>query len=537
MDPLDLLSDDGESEVAAGESSNRDDASGEEHDERSRDSKRLRTDPVVDFDELQRAGYKPAELLETAEYLRDAESQEERRVKSPPPCQLQAEDQLTEEATCKPPPAPPPPVEVCGSGVLPAPWKSFGGGAKGDGIDGDVHQVRFPPEIQGPLLAAGFQEPSPIQSHAWPILGMGRDLIGVAQTGSGKTLGYLLPCFAQLWRVESIGSPAILVLAPTRELVGQIEREAERFRKSTGIVVAHVYGGEPKNMQLAGLRHNPHLVVATPGRLNDFLETEGSILSLRHVRFLVFDEADRMLDDGFEPQIRLIVREASSPRRQTMMFSATWPLPVQKLAQEFLTDAVEIRIGRVDALSANADVCQEVQICRDEAEKQRALVSLLRLKAHSRTIVFVATKRSCRELARSLRRSISGWIEALHGDRTQAEREAALQAFRDGKARVLFATDVAGRGLDVRGVTLVVNFDPPQSAEDYVHRIGRTGRAGDTGLAVSLLTWRDSTAGRYIKDVMEQTGQHVPPELERFVGPSLVCDNPKASRTAVLSMH
>ncbi|CAE8666566.1 unnamed protein product [Polarella glacialis] len=399
--------------------------------------------------------------------------------------------------------------------MLPAPW---------DSLDA------LPSQFLRPLLASGFEKPTPIQAHAWPILLSGYDLIGIAQTGSGKTLAYLLPCFVKLTAPSEIPiaqagtpSPGILVLAPTRELVCQIEKEAEQFRRTAGITSVAVYGGAPKAQQLAGLRGRPLLVVATSGRLNDFLESEQGSCSLHAVRCLVLDEADRMLDDGFEPQIRRIFRDAKLLGRQTLMFSATWPQSVQVLAAEFLKEPVEIRVssGDGDALRANRDVAQEVIFCEDDREKTQTLVSLLRSKSRARSIVFVATKRACRDLSRSMRGLGLSRCEAIHGDRSQAEREAALEAFRTGDARVLFATDVAGRGLDVRGISLVVNFDPPFSAEDYVHRIGRTGRAGDRGTAVSLLTMRDGEAMIYIAQVMRRTGLPLPVELKRRLGPAL----------------
>ncbi|CAK0824972.1 unnamed protein product [Prorocentrum cordatum] len=430
-----------------------------------------------------------------------------------------------------PPPAPPPVTATCPrGGAPPAPWAHFGGRE-------DEPAVGFPPELRGPLLAAGFSAPTPVQAHAWPALCAGRDLIAVAQTGSGKTLAYLLPVAAQLGRAAPGVSPAALVVAPTRELVCQIEQQAERFRKSAGLACAAVYGGAPKGPQLGALHAGPALVVATPGRLVDFLDTEQSSCSLSGVRFLIFDEADRMLDDGFDEQVRRVGREAAGARRQTAMFSATWPPTVQELARDFLQDPISIRVGHTDELSANADVAQDVEVCQDDASKERALVAILRGKPRARAIVFVATKRACRDLARSARGAIPGWSEVIHGDRSQVEREAALDAFRSGRARVLFATDVAGRGLDIQDVALVVNFDPPRSAEDYVHRIGRTGRAGHAGLAITLLTWRDTEAARFIAEVMRRTGKRVPGSLERLIGPALVVDQPGASRTGVMTRH
>ncbi|CAK0824969.1 unnamed protein product [Prorocentrum cordatum] len=320
----------------------------------------------VRFEELQLAGYRPAELTETAAYLRDAETQEERRAKarpSPP----QSEHWPVEAGCEPPPPAPPPVTATCPrGGAPPAPWAHFGGRE-------DEPAVGFPPELRGPLLAAGFSAPTPVQAHAWPALCAGRDLIAVAQTGSGKTLAYLLPVAAQLGRAAPGVSPAALVVAPTRELVCQIEQQAERFRKSAGLACAAVYGGAPKGPQLGALHAGPALVVATPGRLVDFLDTEQSSCSLSGVRFLIFDEADRMLDDGFDEQVRRVGREAAGARRQTAMFSATWPPTVQELARDFLQDPISIRVGHTDELSANADVAQDG---RCSSRCQRVIVVL-----------------------------------------------------------------------------------------------------------------------------------------------------------------
>jgi len=482
---------------------------------------------TVRFEDLQLAGYMPTELLESASYLRDAEGQEARRAllgpQSPVPQEETVLDECKEEEeevmgerrklSCA---RPLPCLQVSGDGPVPPEWTSFDDAFSTDGVG-------LPTELINPLLAAGFEAPTPIQSHAWPILLHGRDLIGVAQTGSGKTLAYLLPCLAQLLvpsarkSIVHPGSPPALILAPTRELVCQIEREADRFRKCADIRTAAVYGGAPSVPQLAGLRGHPLVVAATPGRLMDLMERAKASCSLCGVKFLVLDEGDRMLDEGFEPQLREIAKQASSPHRQTMFFSATWPVHVQRLAREFLNNPVELCIGATDTLRANPDVAQDVVLLGDECEKVDALVGILTGRSRSRALVFVSTKRSCRELARAVRGRIPGRSEEIHGDRCQRDREMALANFRAGVTRVLFATDVAGRGLDICGVGLIVNFDPPRSAEDYVHRIGRTGRAGEPGLALSLLTWRDGSAAQYIADVANRTGVPVPKALAHLL--------------------
>lgn len=544
QDPLALLSDDGESsgadepcpavadladtalpapKRARGEGAGGDAPGGSGardcHDERG-DSR------PVGLEDLQLAGYRPAELLETDSYLREAETQQLRcsgrqmggggapiAASSAPPAEPPAGDAPREESLSSG--AASVSVRSATGGEAPAPWDSLVAGA-------------LPPELSEPLVAEGIEVPTPIQAHACPILAAGRDLIGVSETGSGKTLAYVLPCLAALlrpgvktkWTLP--GSPLILVLAPTRELAAQIEREMDRFRNRVGIRIASIYGGTPSAPQLAGLRAGPEIVVATPGRLNDILENNQASCNVRGVRFLVLDEADRMLDLGFEEQVRRVVEAAVHPNRQTILFSATWPERVRLLSADFLRDPVLIRVGAIagggGGLRANADITQDVMILGDASEKPEALAGILTGRPKAKTLVFVARKKACHDLTRFMRGRVPGLCDAIHGDRLQHEREAALAGFREGPVRILFATDVAGRGLDVRGVTLVVNYDPPRSPEDYVHRIGRTGRGGQKGLAISMLTWQDLEAAADIASVMRRSGSRVPPNLHELLG-------------------
>lgn len=378
-------------------------------------------------------------------------------------------------------------------------------------------QVDFHERLRRPLLAAGFPAPSAIQQYAWPILRAGHDVIGIAKTGSGKTLAFLLPAFSLLLERErdaTLGPPFILVLAPTRELACQIEGEAQKFGAPAGMRAVTLYGGAPKGPQLGSLRRRPHLVVATPGRLNDFLEPAPGMapgVDLTAVAFMVLDEADRMLDMGFEPQIRKIIAKVPK-ERQTMMFSATWPHEVRRLATDFLREPAEVRVGNCDELQANTDIEQRVEFCADMREKEACLRKLLLEHQGQPAIIFANTKRLCDSLASGIPRSVT-----IHGDRSQEERDAALLAFKRGESSILVATDVAARGLDIKGVKLVVNFDNPPREEDYVHRIGRTGRAGQRGLAVSLLTNEDGGAARNIAEVMQRSGLEVPAHLEERI--------------------
>ncbi|CAE7217138.1 unnamed protein product [Symbiodinium natans] len=310
----------------------------------------------------------------------------------------------------------------------------------------------------------------------------------------------------------------MLVLGPTRELVAQIQRSAERFCKTTQILLETIYGGASKAEQLAGLRKMPAVVVATPGRLIEFLEEEPAPCSLKHVRHMVLDEADRMLGEGFEVQVRQILAEATMPNRQTLLFSATWPPAVKAFASTVLRQPVEVRVGAGDScFSTNPNVVQDVMFLRDDSEKPSALCALLKGRKNVKAIVFVATKRACQQLERSLRGRVPLVCDALHGDRSQRDREAVLDHFRKGQVQVLLATDVAGRGIDVSNVTLVVNYDCPRSAEDYIHRIGRTGRQGK-GVAISILTDREQDAMELIANVIEKAGTRMPPELAKRLG-------------------
>jgi len=392
-------------------------------------------------------------------------------------------------------------VEVRGSGILSQPWHTW-------------EQVAFPSKVRSPLISAGFQAPTLIQQYAWPILLNGRDVVGVAKTGSGKTLAFLLPAMAVLLesKADMRGPPAILVLAPTRELACQIEQEAKQFGAIAGMRAACLYGGAPKGPQLAELRQRPQVLVATPGRLNDLLDPPPGLsvaVDVKAVRYLVLDEADRMLDMGFEPQIRKIINMLPQ-ERQTVMFTATWPTAVRRLASDFLRDFVEVRVGEAENLRVNPDIEQRVVLCDDMYGKEQQLVALLQENSNDQTIVFVNTKRECETVALRVDNSV-----VIHGDKDQHERDMALSLFKSGSRRVLVATDVAARGLDIKDVRLVILFDPPNREEDYVHRVGRTGRAGKKGTAVTFLTNNDGSAAQNIVDIFRRMNLSVPAELER----------------------
>ncbi|ANM65777.1 Helicase C-terminal [Arabidopsis thaliana x Arabidopsis arenosa] len=311
----------------------------------------------------------------------------------------------------------------------------------------------LPPEILRELLSAGFPSPTPIQAQTWPIALQSRDIVAIAKTGSGKTLGYLIPAFILLrhCRNDSRNGPTVLILAPTRELATQIQDEALRFGRSSRISCTCLYGGAPKGPQLKELERGADIVVATPGRLNDILEMK--MIDFQQVSLLVLDEADRMLDMGFEPQIRKIVNEIP-PRRQTLMYTATWPKEVRKIASDLLVNPVQVNIGRVDELAANKAITQYVEVV-PQMEKERRLEQILRSQERgSKVIIFCSTKRLCDHLARSVGRHFGAVV--IHGDKTQGERDWVLNQFRSGKSCVLIATDVAARGLDIKDIRFVV---------------------------------------------------------------------------------
>jgi len=304
--------------------------------------------------------------------------------------------------------------------------------------------------------------------------------------------------------------PIVLVLAPTRELAVQIKEECDKFGKSSDIKNTVVYGGVPKSKQVRDLQNGIEIVIATPGRLIDHLDQGNT--NLKRVTYLVLDEADRMLDMGFEPQLRKIVSQIR-PDRQVLMWSATWPKEIQSLARDYLDEYYQVTVGSLE-LTANKDVTQIIEVCQDP-DKYRSLLRYLRenLTPKDRVLVFVETKKGCDMLTRSLR--MDGFqARAMHGDKSQQERDWALGEFKSCQSSLLCATDVAARGLDVDDIRMVVNFDMPNNMEDYVHRIGRTGRAGKKGTAVSFFVGEKN--GRMAKDLMEilkRTNQNIPPEL------------------------
>ena len=347
-------------------------------------------------------------------------------------------------------------------------------------------QAQLPPQMMASISAAGYTNPSVIQAQTWPAAMAKRDIIGVAKTGSGKTLGFLVPGFLNVLslRANPQMGPVILVLAPTRELAMQIDEQAQKFGAPLGIRSVCCYGGAPKGQQLSQMRMGVQCIIGTPGRVNDF--REGGQIQLGQVQYLVMDEADRMLDMGFEPQIRKIINGGIRPDRQTLFYTATWPRAVRQLAYEFLRSPIQVEVGDINSLNANKDITQYVHVTRHQSEKQQLMNQIFAsLEAGSRTLIFTSTKRMADQLGMQLRGAIGCGV--IHGDKDQRERESVLADFKSGKRPVMIATDVAARGIDVKEVKAVVNYDFPGNIEDYIHRIGRTGRAGAKGIAHTFM--------------------------------------------------
>jgi ATP-dependent RNA helicase RhlE len=345
---------------------------------------------------------------------------------------------------------------------------------------------------------AGYIHPTPIQQRAIPLILRGRDVMGLAQTGTGKTAAFTLPVIQRL-----IGGPRrtrVLILTPTRELCLQVEESFRKYSVHAPIDVAPVYGGVPMDPQVTALRDGVDVVVATPGRLLDHLERQNVVFD--DLEVLVLDEADRMLDMGFAPQIQKVVAQIPT-YRQTLLFSATMPPEVEALARKYLRKPVVVQVAR---RNSTATTVTHAVYPVPAHRKSELLINVLSKHASETVLVFTRTKHGADRVVRHLEKA---GIEAaaMHADKTQPQRIKALEDFRSGKVRVLVATDIAQRGLDISGITHVINYDVPQHAEDYVHRIGRTGRAAATGDAFTFMDANEIGTVRLIERVI---GQEIP---------------------------
>lgn len=387
-------------------------------------------------------------------------------------------------------------------------------------------EAPFSKRIKEALADAGFTTPSAIQAQAWPVAVAGSDLVAVAKTGSGKTLAFLLPAFKLIARYEKekqeegkqrkgpAAKPLALVLAPTRELATQIEAECTKFAPCVQVRSVAVFGGAPRHEQAKAMKNeDPHVLVATPGRLQDFMNSNE--VCLKGVQLLVLDEADRMLDMGFEPEIAKILENAPSDK-QTLLFTATWPKAVRKIATKYLKeDYTHVNVGTTEELAANKAVSQEFYKLGDDEKENKLHQILDGLPESAKLICFTNTKRRVEALSKAF------WAKgyqsvSLHGDKPQWERDRDLAGFAAGDSWLLFATDVCARGLDIKLVTHVVNYDMARDVESYVHRIGRTGRAGNSG--VSITFWNeayDMECAPALVKIAQEAGQEVPEWLTK----------------------
>jgi superfamily II DNA/RNA helicase len=396
----------------------------------------------------------------------------------------------------------------------------------------DFDHFGLDPRIVATVKGMGYSTPTPIQSKAIPLVMQGRDVMGAAQTGTGKTAGFALPIIHRLLPQASTSmSPArhpvrALILAPTRELAEQVAENVKMYIAGTPLRCATVYGGVDMEPQTQALRAGVEVVVATPGRLLDHLGSKNT--SLSQVEAVVLDEADRMLDMGFLPDISRILNQLPK-QRQSLMFSATFPEEIRKLAANFLREPVLVEVARRNAAADN--VQQELYRVH-ESEKTGALLELLRGRGLRQVLVFVNTKIGCRRLARELQKQGIN-ADAIHGDKSQDERTKALEGFKQGTIDVLVATDVAARGLDIVELPAVINYDVPYAPEDYVHRIGRTGRAGASGLAMTIATGAEDRAVAAIERLTKGRIEVKPIEVRR----PLRGDRPQRGRERERDRH
>eukprot|EP01100_Stratorugosa_tubuloviscum_P006819 TRINITY_DN289_c0_g2_i4.p1 TRINITY_DN289_c0_g2~~TRINITY_DN289_c0_g2_i4.p1 ORF type:complete len:481 (+),score=226.56 TRINITY_DN289_c0_g2_i4:122-1564(+) len=388
-----------------------------------------------------------------------------------------------------------------GSDKIPKPIRSFS-------------ELNLPEQLK--KILDTYSEPMPIQSQTWPILLEGSDLVGLAETGSGKTLGYVIPAIAHVFERKikdrpTPSTPRVLILAPTRELVNQILQEVNRFGPALGVFAAVAYGGQSRIPQINALTR-ADIAICTPGRLIDLCNNAN--VSLNDVSMLILDEADMMLDMGFEPQVRSII-SITRQDRITSMFTATWPKEIIQLAEEFMNNYFLISVGGAgEQLVANRNIKQNFHNI-PEMQKFSTLVSFvqkqLKINSTCRVLIFVNSKANANYLEFNLSSLFS--IGVLHGDKTQERREAVIGAFKRGDIRVVVATDVAARGLDIKDVSCVINYDTPASAEQYIHRIGRTARAGANGVSETFISERDSRIIPSLLKVLQQSNQLPDPVL------------------------
>jgi superfamily II DNA/RNA helicase len=378
--------------------------------------------------------------------------------------------------------------------------------------------------LERAIVAQGFTQPTAVQEQAMPAILAGQDVLGTAQTGTGKTVAFLLPSLERLLGGERKGAPRMLVLAPTRELAVQIAEEGRKLSRFTKLRVVAVYGGAPIKKQIQQLNKGVDVLVATPGRLLDHMRRKH--VRLNRVELLVLDEADRMLDMGFLPDIKEIINKVPQ-QRQTMLFSATMPQAIEAMSRRFLNDPMRVEINTARPPQTIEQVLFPVQ----KHLKLPLLLELLEQESVETALLFTRTKQEADVVTRQLREADMSVAE-IHGDFSQKRRMRALDQFRRGKVRILVATNVAARGLDIEGITHVINYDVPDEAENYVHRIGRTARIGSAGVAWTLVTPEDEPLISSIEYLLDKS-------LERRTVPGFDYDVPipdwaKPSAKAIL---
>eukprot|EP00656_Telonema_subtile_P057774 TRINITY_DN9583_c0_g1_i2.p1 TRINITY_DN9583_c0_g1~~TRINITY_DN9583_c0_g1_i2.p1 ORF type:complete len:699 (-),score=167.14 TRINITY_DN9583_c0_g1_i2:161-2257(-) len=369
--------------------------------------------------------------------------------------------------------------------------------------------------IMGAINKLGYTKPTHIQSQAIPILMKGMDVIGLAKTGSGKTASFVIPMVPHIMHQQDLqkgDGPIAMILAPTRELAHQIYIETKKFTKNYKLVIQNVYGGMNKGEQFKGIRRGAEVVVGTPGRVIDMCKMKGG-LSLARITYFVLDEADRMFDLGFEAQVRSIANNIR-PDRQTVLFSATMERRVERVCKEIMTDPVRITVGEIGA--ANKDIKQVVCCLENDAAKWGWLQPRIHeLSSAGTMLIFVSTKEGCEQLSASLNTYANVRCAALHGDKNQQERDLVVRGLREGSLTTVVATDVAARGLDIKWIKTVINFDCARDIDSHVHRIGRTGRAGDKeGVAYTLITRANYRFAPALIQCLENAEQPVTAELQ-----------------------
>ena len=391
----------------------------------------------------------------------------------------------------------------CRGKKVPKPIKSWAQA----GLSNRVHEL---------IRRSGFEKPMPIQAQALPVIMSGRDCIGVAKTGSGKTLAYVLPMLRHINAQDPLApgdGPIGMIMGPTRELVTQIGKDCKRFAKPMGFAAVSVYGGSGISGQITELKRGAEIVACTPGRMIDLLTTgSGKITNLRRVTYMVLDEADRMFDMGFEPQITRILSNLR-PDRQTVMFSATFPHTMEALARAALDNPVEIQIGGKSVV--NSDIEQLVEVRPEEDRFLRVLELLGEWYEKGKIIIFVATQDKADSTFKELLKSGYPCL-SLHGGKEQSDRHSTISDFKSDVCNILVATSVAARGLDVKDLRLVINYDTPNHLEDYVHRVGRTGRAGQKGTAVTFISEDEEKFAPDLVKALKDSKQNVPNDVQRM---------------------